>query len=92
MITKERGFSDQFTIQDAVKLINTLVLGRKLLESTREEAKLGVIVGVLTLNHEVEVVVKFEDQVRQFTKREFETEITACSISILEKDIDTQAH
>ncbi len=60
-----------FSIPEVVALINLTVIkhdrGDKFLPEN-----LGIICGVLTLNDEVEIVVKFIDRVGQFTKAEFQ--------------------
>lgn len=60
----------QFTVPEVVKLINYTVIKN---DRTTEflPKNLGIIVGVLTLNDEVEMVVKFIDRICQFTKSEF---------------------
>lgn len=60
----------QFSIAEVVELLNYPVIksdrGTQFLPEN-----IGLIVGVLVLNDEVEMVVKFVDRVTQFTKSEF---------------------
>jgi hypothetical protein len=62
--------NDKFAIDEVVKLINMTVIRNNLDDKFKPE-NLGIIVGVLTLNDEVEMVVKFIDRITQFTKSEF---------------------
>lgn len=60
----------QFSVAEVVELLNYPVIksdrGTQFLPEN-----IGLIVGVLVLNDEVEMVVKFVDRVTQFTKAEF---------------------
>jgi hypothetical protein len=62
--------SQQFSVDEVVKLFNYPVIksdrGTEFLPEN-----IGLIVGVLILNEQVEMVVKFIDRVTQFTKAEF---------------------
>jgi hypothetical protein len=60
---------DTFNLAEAVELIDRIVTRQ---ENTTVESPLdlGVISGVLTLNEEIEVAVKFADRIEQFTKDE----------------------
>ncbi len=61
-----------FELSEAVKLINKTVLMKQDGEfPVPGIGALGVITGVLTLNEEVEVVVKLIDRVTQMTKQEY---------------------
>jgi len=64
--------NQQFSVDEVVKLFNYPVIksdrGTKFLPEN-----IGLIVGVLILNEQVEMVVKFVDRVTQFTKPEFES-------------------
>lgn len=68
--------SRHFDLEEAVKLIYRVVVNRP--EKEGEAIKnipielLGLVSGVLTLNDNIEVVVKLYDGVYQFTKPEFE--------------------
>ena len=71
MTPKATNRRSSFSISEVVKLINLTVVRHDLGDSFRPE-NLGIIVGVLTLNDEVEMVVKFIDRISQFTKSEFQ--------------------
>jgi len=71
MNPKSTNQNNKFTIDEIVKLINLTVVRNDLGDSFKPE-NLGIIVGVLTLNDEVEMVVKFIDRISQFTKNEFQ--------------------
>lgn len=70
MNPKTTNQNQSFTVDEVVSLINRPVIrhdrGDKFVP-----ANIGLIVGVVTLNQEVEMVVKFIDRVTQFTKAEF---------------------
>lgn len=60
----------EFSVAEVVELLNYPVVkmdrGTEFLPEN-----IGLIVGVLVLNEQVEMVVKFVDRVTQFTKTEF---------------------
>jgi hypothetical protein len=62
--------NQSFNIDEVVRLINRPIIrnekGNKFIPEN-----IGLIVGVVTLNQEVEMVVKFIDRITQFTKTEF---------------------
>ncbi len=62
--------SAEFSIKEVVALLNYTVIKHDKGDHFVPE-NLGIICGVLTLNNEVEMVVKFIDRVGQFTKSEF---------------------
>ena len=66
------GFGEQFTPQEAFELLNSHVVKK---ENENEEnlpiEKIGFIAGVITLNDEVEVMIKFPKQLIQLTKISF---------------------
>jgi hypothetical protein len=62
--------SEQFSVAEVVELINLTVIKIDR-EKKFQPENLGIICGVLTLNEQVEIVVKFIDRVGQFTKAEF---------------------
>ena len=68
---------NEFTKQAAFELIDQMV--RKEAEPGADKHNyidnIGVVCGVLTMNDEVEVVVKFFSGLRQYTKTEFEAEL-----------------
>lgn len=67
---KNQISSAEFTVEEVIKLINFPVVKIERGDNFLPE-NIGLVVGVLTLNEQVEVVVKFIDRVSQFTKSEF---------------------
>ena len=68
----------EFTLDEAVALIYQHVVLKKnlTLHNKRPElANIGHICGVLTLNDQIELVVKFKDELKQFNKAEFQSEV-----------------
>lgn len=57
-----------FTHDEAISIIHCEIYDKKLRQP--QTADIGVIVGLLDMNDEVEVIVKFLSSVRQFTKSE----------------------
>jgi hypothetical protein len=66
------GFNDQFTMQEACELLNSHVV-KKEDENNKNLPieKIGFIAGVITLNDEIEVMIKFPNQLTQLTKTTF---------------------
>jgi len=71
------GFSDQFTPKDAFELLNSHVV-RKEDENNKNLPieKIGFVAGVITLNDEVEVMIKFPNELIQLTKINFSEQMT----------------
>lgn len=68
----------EFALDEAVALIYQHVILKKNLtshEKKPELANIGHICGVLTLNDQIELVVKFQDELKQVTKNEFQSEL-----------------
>lgn len=70
MNQKNQLQSAEFSIKEVVALLNYTVIKHDKGDHFVPE-NLGIICGVLILNNEVEMVVKFIDRVGQFTKSEF---------------------
>jgi len=66
------GFGDQFTPQEAFDLLNSHVV-KKEDENNKNLPieKVGFVAGIITLNDEVEVMIKFPKQLLQLTKIKF---------------------
>jgi hypothetical protein len=66
------GFGDQFTPQEAFELLNSHVVKK---EDEKNKnlpiEKIGFVAGVITLNDEVEVMIKFPKELIQLTKTAF---------------------
>ena len=71
------GFDDQFTMQEAFELLNSHVVEK---ENEKNDnlpiEKIGFIAGVITLNDEIEVMIKFPNQLIQLTKTTFTEKMT----------------
>lgn len=66
------GFNDQFTMQEAFELLNSHVVKKE--DKNNKDLpieKIGFIAGVITLNDEIEVMIKFPNQLSQLTKTAF---------------------
>lgn len=75
---QENYVMNEFIIEEAVSLIYRHVVLKKnaaTLGKMPQITQVGHICGVLTINDQIEVVIKFHDELRQFTKEEFESEI-----------------
>ncbi|MDD2770351.1 MAG: hypothetical protein PHT19_16640 [Methylococcus sp.] len=77
--TRESYAMNEFTLEDAVSLIYRLAVLKK--DATApgkmpDITKIGHVCGVLTMNDQIEVVIKFHDELRQFTKDEFDSQIS----------------
>ncbi|MFX3658313.1 MAG: hypothetical protein ACN6I7_04075 [bacterium] len=78
MAARQVEETGQFELQEAFDLINKTVLAKGTWAFGQQTVQsIGIVVGVLALNDEVEVVVKFMDRVVQMNKREFTEEIEA---------------
>ena len=72
MSLKIFGFGEQFTQQEAFELLNSHVVKKE--NKDKENLaidQIGFIAGVITLNDEVEVMIKFPKQLIQLTKTAF---------------------
>jgi hypothetical protein len=71
------GLGDQFTPQEAFELLNSHVV-KKENENNKNLAieKIGFVAGVITLNDEVEVMIKFPNELIQLTKVTFSEQMT----------------
>jgi hypothetical protein len=71
------GFGDQFTPQEAFELLNSHVVKK---EDEKNKnlpiEKIGFVAGVITLNDEVEVMIKFPKELIQLTKIAFNEQMT----------------
>lgn len=64
----ERLFNNQFTLEEAYELIHTVVAYNKTAKAIEEW---GVVCGIMQVNDEVEVIVRFKDYIEQATKGEY---------------------
>lgn len=73
-----KGIMNPFTLDEAVSLIYRLaVLKKDVLQPGKKYSitQIGHICGVLTINDQIEIVIKFHDEMRQFTKEEFYAQV-----------------
>ena len=73
-----KDIMNPFTLDEAVFLIYRLaVLKKDAVQSGQKYSitQIGHICGVLTLNDQIEIVIKFHDEMRQFTKEEFYAQV-----------------
>lgn len=73
-----KDIMNPFTLNEAVSLIYRLTVLKKDIMPPGEKysiTQIGHICGVLTLNDQIEIVIKFHDEMRQFTKEEFSTQV-----------------
>jgi len=76
------GLGDQFTLESAFELLNCHVVKKgdeDKAESTIEV--IGFVAGIITLNDEVEVMIKFPNELVQLTKVAFAQQITLLEMS-----------
>ncbi len=74
-----KNMMNTFDLEEAVSLIYRLaVLKKDAPEHGKKPSitQIGHICGVLTLNDQIEIVIKFHDEMRQFTKEEFHNQVT----------------
>jgi len=75
---QENYAMNEFTLEEAVSLIYRLAMLKKNVDKAGKSpdiTQVGHICGVLTMNDQIEVVIKFHDELRQFTKEEFDAEV-----------------
>lgn len=62
-----------YTLSEAFSMMERFVVKKRshLTQASPQAMNIGVVTGVLTINDEVEIVVKFFDQIQQYTKAEF---------------------
>lgn len=69
---------NEFTLEEAVSLIYQHAVLKKNASASgkvSDISQVGHICGVLTINDQIEVVIKFYDELKQFTKEEFNKEV-----------------
>jgi hypothetical protein len=71
------GIGDQFTTKEAFELLNSHVVKKEDEENENLAIdQIGFVAGVLTLNDEVELMVKFPKEVIQLTKIKFSEQMS----------------
>ncbi|PLW81710.1 hypothetical protein CWI75_14725 [Kineobactrum sediminis] len=71
-LIEPRVSSLNFTIEEATELFNCHVVRKEFLGKPPEIAKIGFVAGVITLNDEVEILIKFMESIEQIGKAEFQ--------------------
>jgi len=66
---------NMFTTNEAFQLLNRHVIKKEHFGQAPTIEHLGYVSGIITLNEEPEVVIKFIDELVQLTKLEFEDQI-----------------
>lgn len=73
-----KDIMNPFTLEEAVSLIYRLAVLKKDERQPGQKysiTQIGHICGVLTINDQIEIVIKFHDEMRQFTKEEFYAQV-----------------
>ena len=73
-----KDIMNPFTLNEAVSLIYRLAVLKKDVMPLGKKysiTQIGHICGVLTLNDQIEIVIKFHDEMRQFTKEEIYAQV-----------------
>jgi hypothetical protein len=73
-----KNIMNTFDLEEAVSLIYRLAVLKKDAPVPGKKlsiTQIGHICGVLTLNDQIEIVIKFHDEMRQFTKEEFYVQV-----------------
>lgn len=73
----ENKIMNEFSLEEAVSLIYRLATLKKNAVANKKPdiTQIGHICGVLTMNDQIEIVIKFHDELRQFTKEEFKSKV-----------------
>ncbi|MCB1935490.1 MAG: hypothetical protein KDF59_06075 [Nitrosomonas sp.] len=74
---KANNIMNEFILEEAVSLIYRLAILKKNAAANKKPniTQIGHICGVLTMNDQIEIVIKFHDELRQFTKVEFNNQV-----------------
>jgi hypothetical protein len=64
--------AEHFTVNEATALLNCHVTRREHLGNAPSVDRIGFVAGVITLNDDVEILLKFHDALEQVGKRDFE--------------------
>ena len=68
-----------FTLKEATKLMHHEVMRKDIKGNKQTIKNTGVVLGILHLNEEIELVVQFYSEAKQFTKSEFESQLDVIS-------------
>ena len=69
-------FKNEFTLEEVSKLMYCTLLKKEHEKEKLQISRIGVVSGCLHVNDEIEVVVKYMDDLEQYTKKEFEERVT----------------
>jgi hypothetical protein len=67
----DQGSDYGFELEEAFRLLSFTVVSLDIPGDPGSIRDIGLICGMLTINEEVELVIKFTDELRQYTKSEF---------------------
>ena len=71
------GFGDQFNLKDAYDLLNCHVVKIELKDKKNHDiSEIGFVAGIITLNDEIEVMIKFSQELLQLNKTDFYNKIS----------------
>ena len=70
-----------YTLEEATKLMHQEVMRNKELTKRKTIQNTGLVSGILHLNEEIELVIQFYSRIEQFTKTEFQENITVVTDS-----------
>jgi len=73
-----KNMMNTFDLEEAVSLIYLLAILKKDAPKPGQKpsiTQIGHVCGVLALNDQIEIVIKFYDEMRQFTKEEFYSQV-----------------
>lgn len=70
-LSREQQMPSEFSVEDATALLHSTVIKLDAQEPF-SISDIGIVCGLLTFNDEVEIVIKFADQLGQYTRSEYE--------------------
>ncbi|KZZ78000.1 hypothetical protein A3765_08430 [Oleiphilus sp. HI0130] len=68
-----------FTLEEATKHMHQEVMLKTKKGQNQNLKNIGLVLGILHLNEEIELVVQFYEKAQQFTKSEFESQLDVIS-------------
>lgn len=82
------GHQGGFSVDEAFDLLYLHVVRTESLQEPPSIEHIGFIAGVLCFNEEVEIVVKFVNELRQYTKDEFSAQLVVVDDEYVPDDDD----
>ena len=64
-------FKEEFTLEETIGLMYLTLLRKEHKKEALQISRIGIVSGFVDLNGELEVIVKFMDNIKQYTKEEF---------------------